>query len=84
MADMRRPVSREQFVARFRGLFPNWTVEVSRTELVAVWPTAQSSWEQMSADTKKLRELSQQFKVAVVSRMANGQFVVSVDLTGLK
>lgn len=84
MADMRRATTKQQFVARFQGLFPDWTVnQTSATELNAQSPE-NMDWEQVSQASKKLKALSQELNVALVSRSAHGRFVVTVDLTPLR
>lgn len=83
MADMRRATTRQQFVDRFAGMFPEWSVNQTATELVAMSPD-NMSWEQVDAASRKLKALSQEMRVALVSRSARGRFVVTVDLTGLR
>jgi hypothetical protein len=82
MAQMKRNTSKAQFADKFKAMFPQWSVEVTGSELMAISPT-NMDWAALRASTEKLRDLGKSEGVVICAQPRSGRSLITIDLSGL-
>ena len=84
MAIIRNHQTRQQVLAKFRVLFPTWSVQLSGSELLALSPEHKDmSWTVASPEIAKLRTLSVALGIPVLSQRRSGRILATMDLRDL-
>jgi hypothetical protein len=63
-------------------MFPQWSVEVTGSELMAISPT-NMDWAALRASTEKLRDLGKSEGVVICAQPRSGRSLITIDLSGL-
>lgn len=82
MAQMKRNTSKIQFADKFKAMFPQWSVEVTGNELMALSPT-NMDWAALRTSTEKLRDLGKAEGVVICAQPRSGRTLITIDLSGL-
>ena len=84
MAVVRKTYTQSQVLGTFRGLFPEWSVELSGSELMALSPDKlPGDWTMAGPAIDKLRALSAQLGITVTTQRRAGRLLVTMDLQDL-
>lgn len=82
MATLQPRTTKRQFAEKFRATFPDWTVELGATELMALSP-APLTQEQVEDALRKLTALATGHHVLIAAQRRAGYTVLTVDVRSL-
>lgn len=82
MATLKPRITKSQFAAKFRATFPDWTVEVTPTELMAL-SNGPITRETVDDVLRRLTSLASGQEVLISAQLRAGRTVVTVDLRSL-